>query len=148
MVEFDLEQTYDVIVCLFSSIGYVRTAENLVRAISCFRRHLADDGLVILEPWFRLDTWQPAGKVTMLTAETELGKICCMSTSSMTGLRSVIDFHYLIGTTGEVRYLHERHELGLFTEAEIIAGFAQAGLTAVYHENGFSGKSIYIAHRL
>ncbi len=40
MTEFDLSSTFDVITCLFSSIAYLRTLENLRRALANFARHL------------------------------------------------------------------------------------------------------------
>jgi len=52
MTSFSLPRSYDVILCLFSSIGYVRTLDNVTRTLDAFRRHLAPGGLVIVEPWF------------------------------------------------------------------------------------------------
>ena len=51
MIDFDLGKRYDAVLCLFSSIGYTRTVENLHRTIRCFREHLADDGVILVEPW-------------------------------------------------------------------------------------------------
>jgi hypothetical protein len=39
MVDFHLGRRYDVVLCLFSSIGYVRTLPDLGRALTCFREH-------------------------------------------------------------------------------------------------------------
>ena len=51
MRSFDLERSYDVILCLFSSIGYVQTLDQVVQALSHFRKHLNTDGVVMVEPW-------------------------------------------------------------------------------------------------
>ncbi|NBC18608.1 MAG: methyltransferase domain-containing protein, partial [Bacteroidetes bacterium] len=40
MVNFDLGRQYDVVLCLFSAIGYVRTLENVRRTLCNFRHHL------------------------------------------------------------------------------------------------------------
>ena len=40
MTSFDLKRSFDAIVCLFSSIAYVKTYRNLKRTIACFERHL------------------------------------------------------------------------------------------------------------
>src|SRR6266542_1471726 len=39
MVDFNLEYTFDVVACLFSSIGYVRTVARLNRAVASMARH-------------------------------------------------------------------------------------------------------------
>lgn len=52
MTAFDLGRRYDAVLCLFSSIGYVRTLANLRNALRCFRSHLRPGGVLILEPWF------------------------------------------------------------------------------------------------
>ena len=52
MMDFDLGRRCDVVTCLFSSIGYVKTLDNLARAVGCMAYHLVPDGLLIIEPWF------------------------------------------------------------------------------------------------
>ncbi len=41
MRDFDLGRTFDVVTCLFSSIGYVETTDGLSRAVEAMTRHLA-----------------------------------------------------------------------------------------------------------
>ena len=36
MTAFDLGKTFDLVTCLFSSIGYVKTLENLARAVGAW----------------------------------------------------------------------------------------------------------------
>ena len=57
MVDFSLSRTFDVVTYLFSSIGYMKTVENLGRAISCMVRHLVPGGVLVLEPWFTIKDW-------------------------------------------------------------------------------------------
>src|SRR5262245_39765836 len=57
MTDFQLQARYDVILCLFSSIGYVKTLDRVQQALRCFRNHLHRDGVVLVEPWF------PPGKL-------------------------------------------------------------------------------------
>ena len=52
MSAFSLDRRYDVILCLFSSIGYLVTLERTRLALECFRRHLEEDGVLLVEPWF------------------------------------------------------------------------------------------------
>ena len=51
MTSFDLGRRFDVVTCLFSSIGYVGTAERLDQAIATMAAHLEPGGTLIVEPW-------------------------------------------------------------------------------------------------
>ena len=59
MTRFDLGQTYDVITCLFSSVGYVKTPDALNATIACIAAHLRPGGIAVIEPWFRPDSGRP-----------------------------------------------------------------------------------------
>ena len=52
MAGFDVGHRYDVVLCLFSSIGYLKTLDRVTTALRCFREHLAKGGVVVVEPWF------------------------------------------------------------------------------------------------
>ncbi|HXV18413.1 MAG TPA: class I SAM-dependent methyltransferase, partial [Gemmatimonadaceae bacterium] len=67
MTSFDIGRRYDVILCLFSSIGYVRTLENVTRTFKRFHTHLADNGIVMVEPWFPPGVLQQ-GRISVNTA--------------------------------------------------------------------------------
>jgi trans-aconitate methyltransferase len=42
MVDFNLRRTFDIITCLFSATGYVKTLANLSRAIQHMAQHLTE----------------------------------------------------------------------------------------------------------
>jgi SAM-dependent methyltransferase len=145
MTDFDVGRTYDVVLCLFSSIGYVRTLENVRRALERFRRHLAPGGVVVVEPWFEPTAWQP-GRVMLTTAEAEGISVCRMSRSAVRDGLSVIEFEYLIGRAAGIEHRREVHELGLFTAAELAQCFAAAGLRVVEHDReGLTGRGLFVA---
>ena len=68
MTDFQLQRRYDAVLCLFSSIGYVRTLERLGQAFRCFRDHLAAAGVIVVEPWFLPGVLDPSRAVRQ-TAE-------------------------------------------------------------------------------
>ena len=51
MCDFELGRQYNAVVCLFSSIGYVRTVDRVALAIGRFKAHLAPGGVIVVEPW-------------------------------------------------------------------------------------------------
>src|SRR5262249_12368424 len=58
MRSFELKKKYDVVQCLFSSIGYLTQGDDVVRALECFARHMAKDGIIVVEPWFAPEDWR------------------------------------------------------------------------------------------
>lgn len=147
MTAFDIGRRYDIVLCLFSSIGYVRTLAGVRETLLNFRRHLAEEGLILVEPWLTPAGWKP-GYVHMTTVERDDLKVCRMSHSAVEGTISKITFEYLIGRPDGISRTQEVHELGLFTIEQMVACFEDAGLTVRYEEPGFCGRGLYVASRV
>ena len=147
MIGFDLGRTFDVVTCLFSSIAYVRTADNLRHAIATMARHVYPGGLLLVEPFFSPERFWTGTITANFVDEPDL-KIAWMYTSNADGPLTVLDIHYLVGTPEGVEHFTERHALGLFTDAEYHEAFAAAGLTVDYDPVGFFGRGLYVARRV
>ncbi len=143
MIEFDLGHKFDILTCLFSSIGYVKTQENLNKTIATMAHHLNPGGLLIIEPWFTPQDWRPGTLHAQVIDEPEL-KIVRMNLSLSEGSVSFFDFHYLIGTLDGIEHFVERHELGLFETEEMKSAFTEAGLQVIHDEEGLTGRGLYI----
>jgi SAM-dependent methyltransferase len=146
MTRLHLHRTFDVVVCLFSSIGYVRTPGRLDQAVRSMAGALAPGGALIIEPWFTPAQWKPNTVHAVFVDEPGL-KIARVSTSRTSRGMSVIDMHYLIGTPRGTRHCLERHTLGLFTSAEMKRAFRDAGLRMTHDRNGLTGRGLYIGTR-
>jgi ubiquinone/menaquinone biosynthesis C-methylase UbiE len=146
MMAFDLGKTFDIVTCLFSSIGYVKTLENLSRALACMARHLTPGGIMVIEPWFTPSVWRPGHTHAIYVDEPEL-KIARINTSFVEGRLSLFDLHYLIGTPAGVEHLVEHHELGLFTTEEMRAALTAVGLEVTHDPEGLMGRGLFIGRR-
>ncbi len=146
MTDFELGRTFDAVTCLFSSIGYVRTVEDLGRAACCMARHVAPGGVVVVEPWLTPDVWT-SGHVQVVQAEGAGFTAVRMMQSSLDGTVSVLDADYLVGDSAGVRHLTERHQLGLFTMDEYTGAFDAAGLTVSVDREGMIGRGLITAVR-
>jgi SAM-dependent methyltransferase len=147
MTDFRLERSYDVILCLFSSIGYAKTINKATQALCCFEKHLNPNGIIVVEPWFTPDKWNPNGQVHLLTGEMPEGKICRMNITGKEGPLSILEFQYLVGTSSGIEHFSERNELGLFSVDDIKSAFAAANLAVRFVESGLTGKGLYIAKK-
>ncbi len=145
MASFDLGDSYDAVLCLFSSIGYIRTPDRLALTARSIRRHVAPGGIAIIEPWFTPDTFK-AGSVHMHTVDREALKISRVSRSEIRDGISWLEFQYLIAEPREIRHLREVHELGLFTEEEMMAALQTGGFGDVeFDPEGLTGRGLYLA---
>ena len=143
MTDFNLGRTFDVVTCLFSAIGYVKTLENLSRAVQCMAQHLPAGGVLLIEPWFTPETWRPGTVHARFIDESDL-KIARINTSFVDGQMSSMDMHYLIGTPEGTEHYVERHELGLFTSDEMTHVLTDCGLEVTYDAEGLTGRGLYI----
>jgi len=144
MSNFDLGNSFDVVTCLFSAIGYVKTVEKLGDAIGCMIRHLNPGGVMIVEPWIMKEAFQPNFLHAVSIDEPEL-KITRMNSSKLQGNVSVLEFHYLVGTPMGVDHKVEVHEIGLFTHEEYVDAFRGAGVELFHDSEGLIGRGLFIA---
>jgi SAM-dependent methyltransferase len=140
---FDLGRTYGVVTCLFSSIGYVRDLDGLHAAMAAMARHLAPGGALVVEPWFAPGEYRP-NHVHLLTVDEPELKLVRMSHGTVQGAVSILDFEYLVGRPVGITRTHERHELGLFTQEQMLGAFERAGLRATFDSQGLMGRGLYI----
>jgi len=132
MRDFDLGRRFDAVTCLFSSIGYVQSREELHRALGRLAAHLQPGGVLVVEPWFSPQAWR-AGTVHDGRAEQDGRVVIRLSYSGLTeDGKSLTDMHYLYGEEGVgVRYWRDVHIMSLFTEDEYLDAFAAAGFGPV-----------------
>lgn len=144
MAMFDVGHRYDVVMCLFSSIGYLQTLERVTAALRCFRRHLAEDDMIVVEPWFAPGVLRE-GPGSPKRAEAGGVRVERTSHTTVEGRLSTLIFDYRFEDASGVRVAREVHELGLFTQAEMMASFRDAGLAATYDSSGLTGRGLYVA---
>ncbi len=59
---------------------------------------------------------------------------------------SWIEFQYLVAEPHEIRHLREVHELGLFTEEEMLEALQAGGFQEVeFDPEGLTGRGLYLA---
>jgi SAM-dependent methyltransferase len=147
MLDFDLGCRFDVVVCLFGSIGYVKTAARLDRAVANMARHVCPGGVLIIEPFYTPADWKQGRRPCANFVDQPDLKIARIMVWDVEQAIAKSNFHYLVGTPEGIEHFTERHELGLFTDEQNRAAFAAAGLDVVRDAKGLMGRGVYIGTR-
>ena len=146
MGTFDLGRRFDVVVCLFSSIGYAASLEAMRGAVANMARHLEPGGVLAVEPWLTPANVRPGGLHALFVDDPDL-KIARINVSTVAEGRTVFDFHYLVGAREGVEHFTEHHEMGLFTHDQYMEAFEGCGLETTCDAEGLMGRGLYLGRR-
>ena len=145
MVDFDLGRKFDVVLCLFSSIGFLKTHARLEKAIRNFAGHLREGGVVIIEPWFTKDAVK-SPHISVLTEGSDDLKVVRVDHSEVKGGLSIIDERIVVAEKGAgIRSYGDRMELALFEKDEFLRLMRKAGLRPRFLKRSLApGRGLYV----
>lgn len=144
MLNFEMNKKYDAIICLFSSIGYVETTQNLSTSMKNIVRHLKPGGVVIIEPWLSPEVFEP-GRISMETNDHYPNlKVARMMKRSVEGNTSVHDAHIMVANENGIYHFQEEHRLGMFEDDDFRVAFNNAGLQLKIDPEGLTGRRLMI----
>jgi ubiquinone/menaquinone biosynthesis C-methylase UbiE len=140
-----LGKQFDVIICLLSSIGYVKTAANLEKTIRNFSKHLKKGGLALIEPSHAKSVYV-SGEPRITTYNGKDARIARVNFTKIRQATAVLNMHILIADRGkDAKYFVDRHELGLFGVNNTLRIMKAAGLKSKYLKNGLMpGRELFV----
>ncbi|MDE1854061.1 MAG: class I SAM-dependent methyltransferase [Thaumarchaeota archaeon] len=146
MTDFRLGRQFDVVLCLFSSIGYLRTRSEVKKAIFNFSEHMRQGAVLIVEPWFEKSDWT-RGSVHMRTYDAGGLKIARVGFSDVDGDFAIADESYLIAERGKgTTYVRDVQKLRFFESDWTIETMRRAGLRSAFSkETLMPGRRLMIA---
>lgn len=136
---------FDVIICLLSSIGYVKTAASLEKTIRKFSKHLKKGGLALIEPSHAKSVYVN-GEPRITTYNGKDAKIARVNFTKFRQATAVLNMHILIADRGkDAKYFVDRHELGIFGINNTLRIMKAAGLKSKYLKNGLMpGRELFV----
>jgi ubiquinone/menaquinone biosynthesis C-methylase UbiE len=140
-----LGKQFDVILCVLSSIGYVKTAVSLEKTIRNFSKHLNKGGLALIEPSLAKSAYV-SGEPRITTYDGKDAKIARVNVTRIRQATAVLSMHILIAERGkDAKYFVDRHELGLFGINNTLRIMKAAGLKSKYLKNGLMpGRELFV----
>ncbi len=143
MRSFGLDGTFDAVVCMFSSIGYLRTEEDLNASVATMARHLTPGGVVVVEPWYFPDTFID-GYVSGHALTRDNRTISRVSRSTREGGATRMEIHYVVADAQGVEHRSEVDLLTLFTRDQYEAAYSRAGLKVDHVASENSGPGFFV----
>lgn len=147
MIDFTLEQSFDVMVCLYGSIGSVHTLGNLNKSISNFATHLKPGGILCLTPWSTQEEFEP--RIVVDAIKHPHIRISRMENVKRKAHNLVeVEFHHLVGRDGKVTYHTQSMEVGLFSRQQYLDALSKAQLEVMeYYQNTDMPMGMFVARK-
>jgi ubiquinone/menaquinone biosynthesis C-methylase UbiE len=140
MLNFNLGETFDVVTCLFGSIGYSKTLLDLKKVVNGCYRHLKLGGVLVMDSWYRKEQWKP-GAIKIGVYSTKDVKLIRASYNSIDGRIAIFNEHYLLAEKDKgIRHFFDSYKFGLFERIEIVK------ILKACHFNRIVIKRIYGNH--
>ncbi len=148
LIDFKLDSDFDAMICLYGSIGFVKTMDNLRASMKRISAHLRPDGLALITPWSTVEDFQSL--IVVDAADKPDLKIARMEQVRLKEPKIVeVTFHHLIGQNNEVTYHKQSMKIGLFSREEYRSAMTDAGLEVVEEYRGTDVRGgAYIGKRV
>lgn len=134
------ERPFDVIICLFDSLGYVATNENISNVLSGIYNHLALGGIFIFEFWHAGAMLKSYDPIRIRRFPTATGEIIRISETKVNYKDQLCSVAYTINemsADGTYQSIRETQINRFFLVQEMRFFLEQAGLTPLKWFSGF-----------
>ncbi len=147
MRSFRLDRHFDAVTCLFSSIGYMTSTDELDVAVANMARHLNPRGVLIIDGWVLPEEWKGTVSTDIDTAVTDAVKVARVVHATREGITTRLDMHHLVARDSGVDYIIDHHQLTLFARQEYQTAFQQAELRVDTTQSPMPGRDRYIGQQ-
>jgi SAM-dependent methyltransferase len=130
MRTIDLGKTFEAVICLFSSIGYITDPTEMRSTVARLAAHVAPGGVLVLDGWVRPDEWREGNRPEPEIARDSETTVVRLASSWRKGSITEMDMHHLVQTADGVEYFIEHHRLALTATEDYVAAVESAGLSA------------------
>ncbi|WP_116041256.1 class I SAM-dependent DNA methyltransferase [Amycolatopsis palatopharyngis] len=147
MRDFRFDRRFDAVTCMFSSVGYLATADDLDKAVRNFADHVNPGGVVIVEPWWFPDNFV-SGWVGADIVNVDGRTISRLSYSVRKGNASHMEVHYTVAVpeTG-IEHFTDIHVMTLFDRDSYEAAFRKAELTVEYVKHEQAAPGMFVGYK-
>ena len=147
MVNLNLGRKFDVVTCLFGSIGYLTKEDELATAIKQFSQHTITGGVVIIEPMFTKESYHE-GSLGITCIDLPEIKIARVNATRRVGEIAYLDFHFLISTKEDgVEHFIDPSPMSIFSRDTYLSIMEENKLLTQFIEPGLMKEGFFIGVR-
>lgn len=135
------EHAFDAIICLFDSIGYITSNDDLNKTFRGIFNHLKKNGLFVFEFWHAAAMLRHYDPVRTKYLKTDLGNILRISETELDYASQTASVHYTIYelmNKGTFTRYDETHRSRFFLTQEMAIFLSSNGLIPIKFFDGFS----------
>jgi len=133
MTDFRLGRKFDVVLCMYSAIGLIRTYQNLERTIGNFSDHLRRGGIAILENDTFTHSNSPLPHMNLSTVESGDTKIAKVEYYQRRGNILIEREDYLIAESGKgIKHYADLQYVGMFELEKTMQIMKRSGLKPIF----------------
>lgn len=148
MISMMLDREFDVIICLFGSIGYLTDRKDLEQAIHAFSNHIVTGGLLVIEPMFTSETYRDRSTGILCLDLPEI-KIARANVTRRDGDIAYLDFHFLISTKEKgTEYFIDPSPMSIFSKGTYLQLMEKNSFSASFIEPGLSKEGLFIGVKI
>jgi len=145
MTSFNLNKKFDVITCLFSSVGYVKTYSNLKKTIKNLSKHLKPGGVLIIEPWFTKKQLKIGIPFKMIHQDNN-NLIIRMSMSKLKKEVLSFEIHFLIAERNKgIKYFKDTNKMGVFEIDRVLNMMHSCNLKSEFLKKVQNMRGLYVS---
>lgn len=131
MCTLNLGATFDVVSCLFSSVGHMPDGEHLDMAVVAMAGHVEPGGVLMIQPWIERSTVREGGVRDVVAAEVDGNPVTRVVSSRWDGEAIHLDMAYSTANADGVRTGEVHLRMPVFTRERHLQSFRDAGLVDV-----------------
>lgn len=149
MRDFDVSKKFDVVSCLFSSVGHLLLNEDYYRALKQMALHVKPKGVVLVEPWIAEEDFVP-GRVDAETFNHENTQIVRITKHSLINpMLCNLEFRFIVSTKGYsvIRDWTTNLELRLRTMQEQKELFEEVFQSVEFQRTGSGSRGMFVARK-
>src|SRR3989338_1203882 len=135
MRDFNLDRTFDALVCLNDSFSYNTTEEEIIDTLRCFSKHLENDGIILFDVLSIL----PKERVeinSFVENDTEVSRISKWVPNEKNTVR--VEYIYFVRQGNNSEFHVDHHTYNLINLRRLRKLMKKAGFKDIHILNGFS----------
>jgi len=134
MKKLNLEEKFDVVICMFSAMNYNTTREEFKGTLENFYTHLNEGGVLIFDYGINKENWIE-GLVSVDTVVVDDLKLARICQSHLENGIFQANFVFLIKEDGKLDFDIDQHKLGVLGIEEVIDSMTETGFKSFIYSD-------------